>query len=110
MALSFFKRSRVVSIRITEDEYQTLDRISRGRGAHSVSEYLRQLIMNAAPVVSATRLVTQDVQDVSEDLDYLKREVDRLSQIVEMSYCPAERSGRRLARKAPKVGITAAGS
>jgi uncharacterized protein (DUF1778 family) len=108
--MSFVKRNRVVSIRVTQDEYQTLDRISRGRGANSVSAYLRQLIMNAAPVVSATRRVTQDAQDVSEELDYLKREVDRLSQIVELSYSPAERSGRHLARKAPKVGITAAGS
>ena len=59
-----------------------LDRISRHHGANSVSEFLRQLIMNAAPVVSATRRGTREV---SEELDALKREVDRLSQVVERS-------------------------
>ena len=98
MTVSFVKRSRIVSIRVTQDEYQTLDRISRRRGANSVSEYLRQLIMNAAPVVPASG---QGTHEVSEELDYLKREVDRLSHIVEMSYRVTEQSGRDLARKAP---------
>lgn len=78
--MSFVKRNRIVSIRVTENEYQTLDRISRRHGANSVSEFLRQQIMNAAPVVSAT---SRGTRKVSEELDHLKREVARLAQIVE---------------------------
>jgi hypothetical protein len=77
--LSFVKRNRIVSIRVTQDEYQTLDRVSRGRGANSVSEFLRQLIMTAEPVVSASTLGSREV---THELADLKREVDRLSQLV----------------------------
>jgi len=81
MQMSFVKRNRIVSIRVTQDEYQVLDRISRRRGANSVSEYLRQLIMNSEPVVSAAR---RGAREVTEELDALKREVDRLAQLVKL--------------------------
>jgi predicted CopG family antitoxin len=77
--LSFAKRNRIVSIRVTQDEYQTLERISRGHGANSVSEFLRQLIMDSKPVASAARAGTREF---IEELDELKRKVDGLSQIV----------------------------
>jgi predicted CopG family antitoxin len=77
--VSFVKRNRIVSIRVTQDEYQTLERISRGHGANSVSEFLRQLIMDSEPVASAARVGTRGF---SEELDKLKRKVDRLSQVV----------------------------
>jgi predicted CopG family antitoxin len=77
--LSFVKRNRIVSVRITQDEYQTLDRISRGHGANSVSEFLRQLIMDSEPFASAAKVGTREF---TEELDKLKRKVDRLSQIV----------------------------
>jgi tetrahydromethanopterin S-methyltransferase subunit G len=77
--LSFVKRSRIVSIRVTQNEYQTLERISRGHGANSVSEFLRQLIMDSEPVASAAKAGTREF---TEELDELKRKVDRLSQLV----------------------------
>jgi len=77
--LSFVRRNRIVSVRVTQDEYQTLERISRGRGANSVSGFLRQLIMSSEPFASAARGGTREV---TEELDDLKRKVDRLSQIV----------------------------
>ena len=77
--MGFVKRNRIVSIRVTQEEYQTLDCISRRQGANSVSEFLRQLIMNAAPVVLANRRKTREV---SAQIDDLKREVERLSQMV----------------------------
>ena len=79
--MSFVRRTRIVSIRVTQDEYQTLDRISRREGANSVSEFLRQLIMNAAPATSASRRRSREVCD---ELDDLKRRVDRLSQLVHL--------------------------
>ena len=77
--MSFAKRSRIVSVRVTPAEYQTLDRISRRHGANSVSEFLRHIIMHSDPYVSAARGGTRDVV---EDLDELKRTVDRVAQMV----------------------------
>ena len=77
--LSFVKRNRIVSVRVTQDEYQTLERISRERGANSVSEFLRQLIMSsepfASPAMNGTVGVTQEINE-------LKRKVDWLSQML----------------------------
>lgn len=77
--MSFVKRNRIVSVRVTQDEYQTLERMSRGHGANSVSEFLRKLIMNSEPFVSPGKGGTREF---TEELDDLKRKVDRLSQIV----------------------------
>jgi len=88
--LSFVKRSRIVSIRVTQEEYQTLDRISRRAGANSVSEFLRQLIMSSEPIASAARGATREV---TEELDDLKREVDRLSQLVNQRAATASSQG-----------------
>jgi predicted CopG family antitoxin len=80
--VSFVKRSRIVSIRVTQDEYQTLERISRQHGANSVSELLRQLIMNSEPLAAAAR---GETLDFTKELDELRRKVDWLSQIVTQS-------------------------
>jgi hypothetical protein len=77
--LSFVKRSRIVSIRVTQDEFQTLERVSRRAGANSVSEFLRQQIMNSEPFASAAKVGTREI---AAELDDLKRKVDRLSQIL----------------------------
>lgn len=66
-------------MRFTQEEYQTLERISRGQGANSVSEYLRQLVMKSDPVVA---LASEKTHEFAEELNELKRRVDRLSQIV----------------------------
>jgi hypothetical protein len=77
--LSFVKRSRIVSVRVTQDEYQILEKTSRGHGANSVSEFIRQLIMDSEPFASAAG---NGNREFAEELDELKRKVDRLSQIV----------------------------
>jgi hypothetical protein len=77
--LSFAKRSRIVTVRVSQDEYQILDSVSRRWGANSVSEFLRQLIMNAEPVVSAK---ATGARDFGKDLEDLRRQVDRLSQTI----------------------------
>jgi len=99
--MSFVKRSRIVSIRVTQEEYQTLERVSRRQGANSVSEFLRQLLKNAAPVVAATR---REKRGVSHELDHLKREVDRLTHLVEARDNHTEPPGEKLARKAAENG------
>ena len=77
--MSFVKRTRIVSVRVSQDEYQILDEVSRRQGANSVSEFLRQLIMNSAPF--STSAISRD-REVVEELAALRRKVDQLSQLV----------------------------
>ena len=77
--MSFVKRSRIISVRVTQDEYEILDQVSRRHGANSVSEFLRQLIMNSEPFALTAKA---GVREVVEELDALRRKVDQLSQIV----------------------------
>jgi len=79
--VSFDKRNRIVSIRVTQDEYQILERISRRAGANSVSGFLRQLIMNSETFQSSAK---DGSQEVTEELKQLKQKVDRLSEILQL--------------------------
>ena len=100
--MSFVKRSRIVSIRVTQDEYQTLERVSRGHGANSVSEFLRQLIMDSEPFASAGRAGTRGF---GEELDELKRKVDRLSQIVKQRVKKQYGQDAASDENSPRVGV-----
>lgn len=99
--MSFVKRSRIVSVRVTEDEYLILDRISRRRGANSVSEYVRQIIVNAEFVVSAPR---RGIRDVTEELEDLKREVERLSRMVMRHTATRSSRDATWGGKEPEIG------
>ena len=77
--MSFVKRTRIVSVRVTVDEYEALERTSREHGANSVSEFLRQLIMSCEPFSATPR---NGGSGITEELNELKRKVDRLAQIV----------------------------
>jgi hypothetical protein len=79
--VSFDKRNRIVSIRVSHDEYQILERISRRAGANSVSGFLRQLIMNSDTFQSQAK---DGALGVMEELERLKRKVDRLSEILRL--------------------------
>ena len=100
--MSFAKRNRIVSIRVTQDEYQTLERISRGHGANSVSEFLRQLIMDSKPVASAARAGTREF---IEELDELKRKVDRLSRIVKQRVSKQNGQDAVSDENSPQIGL-----
>jgi hypothetical protein len=100
--LSFVKRSRIVSIRVTQDEFQTLERVSRRAGANSVSEFLRQQIMNSEPVASAAKVGTREI---AAELDDLKRKVDRLSQILKQRTVKQSGPAALSDEKTPQLGM-----
>ena len=104
--MSFVKRSRIVSIRVTQDEYQTLERVSRGHGANSVSEFLRQLIMNSEPVALAAG---EGTRHVTAEIDDLKRKVDRLSQILKQRAAKQSSHGAVAEDEKPRIGTAPQG-
>jgi hypothetical protein len=99
--MSFVKRSRIVSIRVTEEEYLILDRISRRRGANSVSEYVRQIIASAEFVVSAPR---RGIRDVTEEIEDLKRKLERLSRMVMRRTATRSSRDATWGGKEPEIG------
>jgi hypothetical protein len=66
-----------------------------------VSEFLRQLIMNSEPFASAA---TGGTRGVTEELDELKRKVDRLSQIVRQRLAKQSGQGVVSDEKGPPIG------
>jgi hypothetical protein len=81
--VSFDKRNRIVSIRVTQGEYETLERISREQGANSVSEFLRRVLTNSA---LANLTAEPEADGVLTQVAALKRKVDWLSNIVEQRH------------------------
>jgi predicted CopG family antitoxin len=81
--MSFVKRNRIVSIRVTQNEYETLERISREQGANSVSEFLRRVLTNSA---LANLTAEPEADGVLTQVAALKRKVDWLSNIVEQRH------------------------
>jgi len=77
--LSFIKRNRIISTRVSEDEYEEVQRISRKHGAHSVSDYLRQVMMTG-PGHPAAEAGTQEAEIAA-----LQRKVEWLLHVVERS-------------------------
>ncbi len=78
--MSFIKRTRIISTRVSQDEYEALLRISRENGAHSVSDYVRRMVVGSTvpfPDSDASR------DGVAADLAELQRKVDWLVRIVE---------------------------
>ncbi|MGO4883102.1 MAG: plasmid mobilization protein [Bryobacteraceae bacterium] len=100
--MSFDKRNRIVSIRVTQDEYQTLERISRRAGANSVSGFLRQLIMHSETFNSAAK---EGSREVTEEIERLKRKVDRLSEILTQRVANEGGRGAIPDDIAPQIGM-----
>ena len=76
--MTFIRRNRIISTRVSEDEYEEILRISRKHGAHSVSEYLRRVMLNSASGLPAVEACNQGAE-----IAVLQRKVDWLLHVVE---------------------------
>jgi hypothetical protein len=78
------KRSRIVSFRLSDEEYDSLKTISTNRGARSVSEFTRSVACNNAGgderIEEMLRTMNQRMQEIDQQLhaliDVLKPPVD----------------------------------
>lgn len=76
----FKKRNRTISFRVSEDEYEQLQRQSLEKGAHSVSEYARTLTCHSGMSGSHVEI---EVRDLHGQVEELSRELLRLSRLLE---------------------------
>jgi len=81
--VTFSQRNRIISIRVSDQEYEEVKRISRERGAHSVSDYVRWVLttwglsaQNCEPINSA---ILAQVAALQRQVDWLSTRVAQKS-------------------------------
>ena len=74
------KRTRIVSFRVTDDEYDELQKICEAQGAQSISDYTRCL---ALPLEHSSHhhvsLLAAQVHDLDSRVEEISRELKRLA-------------------------------
>src|SRR5437763_1877592 len=83
----FKARTRIVSFRLSDEEYQSLKTLCVEQGAHSVSEYARAMTcggLNDGPGATHGKFEA-DLQTLRRIVSDLQEEMGRLTQIVEGS-------------------------
>jgi Ribbon-helix-helix protein, copG family len=69
----------MISIRVSQDEYEELERTSREQGANSVSDFVRRVVMNSGALAP---WAVPDTWGVVAKITALERRVAWLSRIV----------------------------
>ena len=85
--MNFIKRDRIVATRVSQEEYEELQRISREHGAQSVSDFVRRVITNHKSVILAA-----EAHSMAMQIDSLQQKVDWLTDIVSQN-SPSRASG-----------------
>ena len=81
---TFIKRNRIVSFRLSDEEYDQLEQIGRAHGAHSVSDFVR--ITTQRAIVGSERELARGwmkVTTVEGRIDALQQELNRLAELIE---------------------------
>ena len=79
------KRSRIISFRLSPEEYESLKSHSESNGSRSISEFTRSVACKTASggkTVDAEKL-DKVIQHLNNAVDKLGRQVHRLSRILE---------------------------
>jgi hypothetical protein len=90
------QRTRIVSFRLSEDEYQKLADSFPGQGARSVSDLVRVALVRLSGNGGGDP-ASDSLHSLSRQLRRLEREVKRMSEVLEQSGRPhsrAQASGR----------------
>ncbi len=75
----FQKRTRIVSFRVSDDEYRKLQKLSRQKGAHSISDYARQLACVADGQHHQLPALAAQVTDLYTRIDQILTEIKNLT-------------------------------
>jgi hypothetical protein len=82
----FKKRTRIVSFRVSEEEYEELLGLSRAHGAHSISDFARLAARQSLGETDGRELnvMQTKLRELSGQVDHLDSEVRRLRQSVQV--------------------------
>ena len=80
----FHKRTRMVSFRLSEQEYRKLEALSQLRGSHSVSDYARSATFQVVrkPGGVADTAANGELEQLRRTVASLERELKRLATLV----------------------------
>ena len=77
--MSFVRRNRIVSVRVSQEEYDLLEQLAQEHGAFSVSDFVRRLVTNTG---LTARVSDGGGRRVRAQIAELQREVERLSDLL----------------------------
>jgi hypothetical protein len=83
--VTFLRRNRIISVRVSDEEYQQVERISRERGAHSVSAFVRSILTTWSRSIPSSEPCTSEIM---AQVAALQRQVDSLSDVVKQGLRP----------------------
>ena len=82
----FRKRNRIVSFRVSDQEFATLQHVSESHGARSISDYARVVACRVLEEQCGKDALACQVRTLSNHVDELRREVSRLAALVGRDY------------------------
>jgi predicted DNA-binding protein len=78
-----FRKSRMISFRLSPDEYDRISKVCSERGARSVSDMVRVALLNLIAEERESDPLAFEVRDLRGQLKVMAHELDRLAQLVE---------------------------
>jgi hypothetical protein len=76
------RRSRIISFRLSPEEYESLQSLSQSNGARSISEFTRSVACKTASNGEAAK-IDSTLENIKNAIAALDRHVERLNKILE---------------------------
>ncbi len=76
------RRTRVVTFRVSEEEFNSLSDACMASGARSISDFARSAVSQCLRREGASRLVREEIRVVKIRLDALEQELRRISDLI----------------------------
>ncbi len=88
MSVSTSKRTRTLSLRLSEEEFETLKTLYAAHGARSISDFARAAMQTVIASRTGPGALELRMQEIDGKLSLLDTEVARLSQVIEAALQP----------------------
>src|SRR5688572_19517562 len=82
----FKRKSRMISFRLSEEEYAILRRASLSNGARSVSDFARDTlfgVLNGAPTVAGPAALETKVEKLTSDMEVLTQHIHHVRKLLD---------------------------
>jgi hypothetical protein len=77
------RRSRIVSFRLSDEEYDSLKSVTVSRGARSVSEFTRSVACNMGATGNGAEKIEDSLRTLNDRMKALDRRIQMLTQVLE---------------------------
>ncbi len=77
------RRSRIVSFRLSDEEYDSLKSVTASRGARSVSEFTRSVACNMGSSENGAEKIEDSLRMLNDRMKALDRRIQMLTRVLE---------------------------